>query len=98
MKPSSTDGADFILLQADKKIHKVNLQDILFSEAMGDYVKAHTVDKTIIVHHTLQNLHERLRAHKFFRVHKSYLHRIEYIEGNMMIMDKTNSYRTDLTQ
>lgn len=62
---------DFILLQADKKMHKVNFNDILFIEGMGDYVKVHLAEKTIVVHFTLQKIQEHLPASKFFRVHKS---------------------------
>lgn len=82
---------DFILLQSDKKTHKINYSDILFVEAMGDYVKVNTTDKTIVVHQTLQRLLGEIPNDKFFRVHKSYLislSRIDYIEGNMVIINK----------
>lgn len=103
LKPSSPDGSGFILLQADKKMHKINFNDIFLAEAMGDYVKVYAEGKTIVVHNTLQNLYEQLPPGKFFRVHKSYLvalHRIEYIEGNMVIVDKKQipigqTYRND---
>jgi DNA-binding LytR/AlgR family response regulator len=82
----------FILLQADKKMHNVNFNDILFVEAMGDYVKVHTAEKTMMVHYTLQKMQEQLPASGFFRVHKSYLvslPKIDYLEGNMVIIHKT---------
>lgn len=93
----------FILLQADKKMHKVNFDDILFIEGMGDYVKVHLDGKTIVVHYTLQKMQEQLPASKFFRVHKSYLislSSIDYLEGNMVIVHKTQipigqTYRND---
>lgn len=81
---------DYILLQADKKTHKVNYDDILYIEAMGDYVKVYMRDKTLVVHHTLQKLQELLPYDRFFRIHKSFLialQRIEYIEGNMVIIN-----------
>jgi DNA-binding LytR/AlgR family response regulator len=84
----------FILLQADKKMHKVNFDDILFIEAMGDYVKVHTAEKTLIVHYTLQKMQEQLPSSAFFRVHKSYLvalRKIDYLEGNMVIVHKPRS-------
>jgi DNA-binding LytR/AlgR family response regulator len=90
MEPAST-GTEFILLQADKKMHKVNFEDILFIEAMGDYVKVHGPGKTLVVHQTLQKLEDQLPASRFFRIHKSYmisLHRIDYIEGNMVVIQK----------
>jgi DNA-binding LytR/AlgR family response regulator len=102
MEPASGD-AGFILLQADKKMHKVNFDDIFFIEAMGDYVKVHSPGKTLILHQTLQKLESHLPAHRFFRTHKSYLvslDRIDYIEGNMVVIQKDHipigqTYRND---
>src|SRR5690349_4592759 len=45
--------ASYILYQVDKKTHKVELVDITFIEAMGDYVKIRMKDTTLIVHQTL---------------------------------------------
>lgn len=100
---SGSASPGFILLQADKKMHKVNFDDILFIEGMGDYVKVHMGEKTLVVHYTLQKIQEQLPASKFFRVHKSYLislSRIDYLEGNMVIVRKTQipigqTYRSD---
>jgi DNA-binding LytR/AlgR family response regulator len=105
MEPASG-NAGFILLQADKKMHKVNFDDILFIEAMGDYVKVHSPGKTLIVHQTLQKLEGQLPAHRFFRTHKSYLvslDRIDYIEGNMVVIQKDHipigqTYRNDFLE
>jgi DNA-binding LytR/AlgR family response regulator len=96
-------AVEFILLQADKKMHKVNFDDILFMEGMGDYVKVNCPGKTLVVHQTLQKLEVQLPAHRFFRVHKSYLislDRIDYIEGNMVVIQKERipigqTYRND---
>lgn len=102
LEPSSSpDG--YILLQSDKKMHKVNFDDILFIEAMGDYVKVHSPGKTLIVHQTLQKLEGQMPGDLFFRVHKSYLiplKRIDYIEGNMVFIQKEQipigqTYRND---
>jgi DNA-binding LytR/AlgR family response regulator len=92
LKPNTPSFQDYILVQADKKTHKVNYDDILYMEAMGDYVKIFSAGKTLIVHHTLQKLQELLPSGRFFRIHKSYLislQRIDYIEGNMVIINST---------
>jgi DNA-binding LytR/AlgR family response regulator len=92
LKPNTPSFQDYILVQADKKTHKVNYDDILYMEAMGDYVKVFSAGKTLIVHHTLQKLQELLPSDRFFRVHKSYLislQRIDYIEGNMVIINSS---------
>jgi DNA-binding LytR/AlgR family response regulator len=86
---SSQKDAQFITLQADKKIHKIDIDQILFLEAMGDYVKVVMAGKTLIVHQTLQKLLEQLPPALFYRVHKSYaiaLNKLEYVEGNQIII------------
>jgi DNA-binding LytR/AlgR family response regulator len=93
----------FVMLQADKKYHKVNVDEILFLEAMGDYVKVFLPTKTLIVHQTLQRLHEQLPPSLFSRVHKSYVvavSKLEYVEGNMIIVGTNKipigqTYRTE---
>lgn len=89
LRVSSKAETPFIMLQADKKFHKVNIDDILFLEAMGDYVKVFLPGKTLIVHQTLQRLTEQLPTKLFYRVHKSYvisLSKLEYVEGNQIII------------
>ncbi len=83
--------AAFILLQADKKTHRVALDDIAFAEAMGDYVKVCLTGRKLIVHMTLQRLVEQLPVHKFMRIHKSFLislDRIDFVEGNFVSIDQ----------
>ena len=80
-----------IYLQANKKINKVAVDDILFLEAMGDYVKVHLKEGMLIVHETLTGLKEQLPECLFIRIHKSYvasLVNFDFIEGNTMRFGK----------
>jgi DNA-binding LytR/AlgR family response regulator len=103
LQTSSKRDDQFIMLQADKKYHKVNVNEIQFLEAMGDYVKVFLSGKTLIVHQTLQRLFEQLPSTLFSRVHKSYviaLSKLEYVEGNMIIIGTNKvpigqTYRND---
>jgi DNA-binding LytR/AlgR family response regulator len=75
----------FLILRADKKVHKVNYAEILYFEATGDYVKVFVPDKCLIVHETVKNILEQLPSDLFIRVHKSFIvpvGRISFIEGN----------------
>lgn len=100
---TSSDQSGYILLNADKKMHKVNFSDIRVIEAMGDYVKVHATGKTIVAHLTLQKIQDQLPKGSFARIHKSYIISIpliEYIEGNMAIVGKDRvpigqTYRAD---
>lgn len=79
------DGAEkFILLRADKKIHRTKLSDILYLEGLGDYVKVHLENSYLVVHERLKNLLEQL-PDSFLQVHKSYvvsINKVKFIDGN----------------
>lgn len=75
----------FIFLKADKKVFKVNTGDILFCEAVDDYVRVITEKEQYLAHYTLKKLLEELPATHFIRVHKSYIiakDKIKFFEGN----------------
>jgi DNA-binding LytR/AlgR family response regulator len=75
----------FIFIKSSKKTYKVNLEDILYIEALGDYVKIYTNEKMIISYQSLKNIETLLPSTAFPRIHKSFiiaLSRIDLIEGN----------------
>lgn len=80
------DDRDFILLKADKKMHRIHLSDIFFLEGLGDYVKVHLVDSFLVVHDRLKNILALLPS-SFQRIHKSYvvsIQKVKFIDGNMV--------------
>ena len=82
---SDGNNTSFIFLKADKKIHKVELENIHYVEAIGDYMKVVTDSGPLIINETMKKLQERLPERSFMRVHKSFIisrKRIRYIEGN----------------
>lgn len=79
------------MLMANKKMHKVDFESILFVEGMGDYVKVHTERGSLIVLMTLQKLQEQLPEQTFRRIHKSFiisLAHLRYVDGNVAVVDK----------
>ncbi|MGC3948608.1 MAG: LytTR family DNA-binding domain-containing protein [Chryseolinea sp.] len=90
-REATTPAENYVMLMADKKMHKVDFESILFVEGMGDYVKVFTERTTLIVLTTLQNLQEQLPGNIFRRVHKSFiisLNRLEYVDGNTVVIGK----------
>jgi DNA-binding LytR/AlgR family response regulator len=76
-----------ILIKADKKVYKINKNDILFIEAFGDYVKVITNKKKLLTNATFTSVLEKLSTSEFIKVHKSFavnLSKIEVIEGNQI--------------
>ena len=50
-----------IFVKADQKTYKIDLDDIIYIESLGDYVTIHTIDKKITTYETLQNMDQQLR-------------------------------------
>lgn len=74
-----------IFLKVDKKLLKVNLNDILYVESLKDYIKVITKIGDYVVHKSLTAITEELPLSSFLRVHRSYtisINKITAIEGN----------------
>ncbi|MGN6418017.1 MAG: LytR/AlgR family response regulator transcription factor [Pseudobacter sp.] len=83
--------ADFVFVKADNKLEKVFYADILFAEAMENYVGIYTRERKLIIHSTLKALQESLPAGQFIQPHKSYLANLEAIraiEGNILHIEQ----------
>ena len=86
-----------IFVKSEKKTHQIRLQDVLFLEGAGSYVKIHvrgeSKENLIITFDRLTNFEKSLPADNFVRVHKSFVvavSHIDAIEGNrIMIGDHT---------
>ena len=79
--------SNYILLHADHKIYKVNLDDIQYIEGLKEYVSYYTKEKRIIVLQSLKSIEESLPSNKFIRVHRSYIvpiSRIKTLDGNQV--------------
>ena len=72
-----------IFVRHDSKLVRVCLQNILFIEALADYVIIHTLAKKYIVHSTMKGLAMKLPTSNFSRVHRSFIvnhHNIDELE------------------
>jgi len=84
-KIEKTDKASSVFFKADKKIYRVNLDDLLYIEALKDYVKLITVNEKHIVMQTMKRWEQILPDNLFKRAHKSFivnLEKIDSIAGN----------------
>jgi DNA-binding LytR/AlgR family response regulator len=62
-----------IFIKLDSLLHKLNVDDIFWIEAFGDYIKIQTTDKLHTVYSTLKKIEEKLDSKKFLRVHRSFI-------------------------
>lgn len=78
---------DYFYVKCDGKIERVLYADLIYVEAMANYVVLYTIPKKLVVYLTIKGIQEKLPADRFLQVHKSHivnLKMINSIEGNML--------------
>jgi DNA-binding LytR/AlgR family response regulator len=82
-QPSSKE--DFFFIKADNKLVKIFFDDVLFVEALQNYVCIHAKTKKYITYLTFKSIEEYLPPDRFIKTHKSYIisaSKIDNIDGN----------------
>jgi len=95
---------DHLIIRADRKLYKINYEDLIYIEGQKAYVTFHTKKKNITALASLRDLEEQLPSSHFIRIHKSYIvsiHEIESLEGNQVEIGGIHlsvgkSYRPDV--
>ncbi len=80
---------DYFFIKADNKLVKIVFEDILFVEALQNYVTIHTASKKYISYLTFKSVEDYLPAGRFIKVHKSYIisaTKVNSIDGNEIRM------------
>ncbi len=81
--------SDYFFIKADNKLVKLMYDDLLFAEAMQNYVVIHAKDKKYITYLTFKSVEDYLPGEKFIKTHKSYIvsaSKIVSIEGNDILI------------
>ncbi len=78
----TANSSEFILVKADYKTIKININDILYVEGLKDYIKIYTTtsSKPVITLNSLKNMQQNLPSDKFSRIHKSYIISLDHIK------------------
>ncbi|RYY65393.1 MAG: response regulator transcription factor [Chitinophagaceae bacterium] len=100
------EAQEFVFVKDNGILKRINVEEILYLEAMGDYVKVHTPAKFHVLHATLKSIEEKLSPQKFIRVHRSYivsLSKIDFIQEGVISIGKASvpvadTYRTALNK
>lgn len=75
------ENEDFFFVKADGGLVKIFFDEILFIEALKEYVKIVTKDRSVITYHTISGLEEKLPPGKFYRIHRSFIVHIPSISS-----------------
>ncbi|MEP2276371.1 MAG: LytTR family DNA-binding domain-containing protein [Reichenbachiella sp.] len=78
----------YLTVRADRRLYKINFDDLIYVEGQKAYVTFHTKSqKKIMALLSLKELEDSLPSDQFIRIHKSYIvsiHQITGLEGNML--------------
>ncbi|MEM9340587.1 MAG: response regulator [Bacteroidota bacterium] len=82
-------NSESLFVKANSRIVRIEIKNILFVEAKGDYAVFKTNEKGYIVNTTFKNVEDKLNGHQFIKVHRSYIVNVEKIvdieENNLLI-------------
>ena len=73
--------ASFVFVKDGTKLVKVRWDDILYVEGLKDYVTIHSRQGKIVTLQRLKSLETQLPAHRFIRIHHSYIVALEGIDA-----------------
>ena len=85
----SAQAEDHFFIKSDNKLIKICFDEVLFIEALQNYVCIHTIDRKHITYLTFRSVEEYLPRDKFIKTHKSYIvsaAKIDSIDGNELVV------------
>ncbi len=99
----SADYENHIFVKTESRYVRIPFKELIFVEALADYVIFHTLSSKYIVHHTMKGIERRLPASIFSRVHRSYIlnrNMINQIEDFQVLIENNSipmgaSYREE---
>ncbi|HEY4209339.1 MAG TPA: LytTR family DNA-binding domain-containing protein [Puia sp.] len=83
--------AAYFFVKCDGKIEKLLYDELVFVEAMLNYVVLHTDTRKLMVHLTMKAISEQLPSRQFVKVHKSTIinvDKVKSIDGNEVDLGK----------
>lgn len=85
------DGPEYLFINVDKTLHRINIQDIIYVVSDKNYVTVVTRTSKFSYIESLKRWVDKLPVEQFVQVHKSYIVNyalIEKITGNRLVINK----------
>ncbi len=104
--PAAAPAADSLMVKVDAGWIRIKLDELLYAQSWGNYVKLFLPGRMLLTPLTTAELESRLPADQFVRIHKSYivsLSKIERLSGNTLYISDTElpvgiTFRRELTE
>ncbi len=83
----------YLMVRADRQYHPIAFDNILYIEALKDYIRIHTNEKALLVWENMKDILGRLPSQQFLRIHRSYIistQQIKLVESNRVQLTNSN--------
>ncbi|PWN06321.1 LytR/AlgR family response regulator transcription factor [Rhodohalobacter mucosus] len=67
-------------IKGDNGYYRIDMRELLYVEASGNYCKVNLTDGQIVVHEKISDLEEQLPADRFIRIHRSFIVALDKIK------------------
>ncbi len=64
---------NYIFVKSESRFVRIPFEELMYLEALADYVIFHTINSKYVVHHTMKGIEKRLPDTMFSRVHRSFI-------------------------
>ncbi|MCK5677804.1 MAG: LytTR family transcriptional regulator [Flavobacteriaceae bacterium] len=78
---------NYFFIKTGYKIQKIIINEIIYIESMGDYVRFFLEDKKVVTLLSLSKIIKLLPKEKFIQIHRSYIinfEKINFIQNNII--------------
>ncbi|MCK0178457.1 LytTR family DNA-binding domain-containing protein [Flavobacteriaceae bacterium S0862] len=84
---------NFMFVRSDRRMIKIDFDDIFYIESYSDYIKIHLADETIVTRETISAIEAKLPKNTFIRIHRSFIVALQEISSftNEQIVIKNKS-------
>ena len=78
---------NYFFVKSGYKIQKIEIDQIIYVESMGDYIRFFLEDKKVVALLSMSKIIQYLPEEKFIQIHRSYiinLEKINFIQNNII--------------
>jgi len=75
------DNNNFMFVRSDRRMIKIDFNDIFYIESYSDYIKIHLANETIVTRETISAIEAKLPKNVFIRIHRSYIVALQKISS-----------------
>jgi DNA-binding LytR/AlgR family response regulator len=77
---NNTSEEEYIFIKSNLKKRKIFINNILWIEALGDYIKLVTNEESYVILSTMKAFEKEVEEYSFLRIHKSYIVNLKKIK------------------